>query len=58
MDRRLHSLDLRFLRQEAVEYRALAFKKGADTPNDPGYVERTLAENLIAVIDAIEEADQ
>lgn len=47
------NLDLISLRQGAAEYRRLAFAKGAAMPGDPGYVERTLAENVIALVDAL-----
>lgn len=53
----LSYLDLRSLYQAALEYRAAAFKKGADSPGNHGFIERTLAENLIGIINAI-RADQ
>ena len=44
-------LSLESLRMGAVEYRQAAMERGAALVGDPGYVERTLATNLIAVID-------
>jgi hypothetical protein len=55
---RLHYLDLVTLRADAVQYRKRAFEKGAVWQRDPGWIERTLAENVIALVDAIERESE
>ena len=49
----LSYLDLGSLYEGAVAARAAAAQQGAAGPDDPGYLLRTQAENVIGIIDAL-----
>lgn len=57
MRKQRNRIDLAALKLGAKEYRRAAFARGASLVGDPGYVERTLAENVIFLVDVLAASD-